>query len=447
MKAARVLPLAPLIFLTACLPYLQVVDARCNATVRVSPGGLPTVSTSGEGSAPQPRSPLNMRVDPHFSVAGLGARDPEAARWYRELISASNYADDSAPYSLMVRSGSCDVKDLARSVNQQVYSVLAVFRVTGSAELLGKVYEVMQRARATLKDTDGDGYLNWVYLAENTDQPRLLGTDYYVMEELMAHAMVAQAAWAFEVNRDLAPEYAEAADFWLDYLLNHFEAKWRAREGVLKGHPFLDKDLMHPYANWTRYFVYMAKLTGDEGYLREAQRRIGVIRRAFQVSEDGAFVWTHPVNEIRDEEDRRFRYQPAGYAGETMGALVDLALEGFLDDAFMRRVAKTLTQKLLDERGYPDILAEDVGQGTPETFYLEWLGRSVTYEASTYDGEWGGRGYVGTYVARPYALLAPWDGTGEVLSDSADYFKENDHWLHVPAGSVLARLYEPGATN
>jgi len=39
----------------------------------------------------------------------------------------------------------------------------------------------------------------------------------------MAHAMVAQAAYAFHVNRHVSGKYAEAAEFWRGYLEGDFK--------------------------------------------------------------------------------------------------------------------------------------------------------------------------------------------------------------------------------
>jgi len=379
-----------------------------------------------------------MTIDPNFSLAKLKSRDAEAAAWYERLLRSRNLRDTSAPYHLEHDAGTGDVKALARSVNQQLNSLLAVFRVTGDRALLDKVYAVMQQARGTLRDTNGDGYRNWRYLNTKTDSPHLVGTDKYVMEEMIAHAMVAQAAYAFHANRHVSSKYAEAAEFWQGYLEGHFEAKWRERTGR-KGYPLIDKELMHPYVNFTRYHHYMYKLTGKESYRQETKRRIGVIRRAM-LDDNGAYVWTHTVNEYLKSRGSRMRwkYQPTGYVGETMGVLADLAYEGLLDDAFMRKVTKALTRNMLDGkgRGRYDILAPDVGGGRAGTYYVPFLKGRMHVGASGY-----ARTYHGLFNGRPFALLIPWDATGELRRTVAPHHERGGTFVHGTAGMVLGRLW------
>ena len=112
----------------------------------------------------------------------------EAETWLSALKTTENFRSSTSRYSLERLSKGGRVQDLSRHLNLQLTGVLAALRVTGDRELLEKVYVVMQRERGTLRDTDGDGYLNWRYLpARPTKNPELSGTDYHVMEEIMAH--------------------------------------------------------------------------------------------------------------------------------------------------------------------------------------------------------------------------------------------------------------------
>ena len=99
------------------------------------------------------------------------------------------------------------------------------------------------------------------------------------MDEILTHSLVAAVAAALEENAAFSEVYAEHAAFWTDYLENDFEAKWRGRNDVPSGFPFIEKDLTHPYVQFIRYHFYMHKLTGDAGYQREAERMARLVTR------------------------------------------------------------------------------------------------------------------------------------------------------------------------
>ena len=396
--------------------------SACGVQAPLSPDPVLSV----QSAAPE------MRVRP----STLGA---EAQTWLAALKNTPNYQSTSGTYSLEHLAGGGRVQDLSRHLNLQLTGVLSALRVTGDRALLEKVYTVMQRERGTLRDTNGDGYLNWRYLPANGQNPDLYGTDLHVMEEIMAHSIVAQAAYAFKLNADVDPKYGAAASFWTGYLVNHYEAKWRKRTGRKAGYPIIEKPLFHPYANNTRYYHYLYKLTGDLAYRSERDRQVGVIKRHL-LSDNGAYVWTHLVNEYLHSRNRKmgWSYQPVGYAGEAMAPLADLGLEGVLDESTMRGLAKTLAVKLLDEKDRSQVLAGDVGGSRAASYFIPFLNTRMTLRSSGYP-----RGYIGTYVSRGYALLAPWDGTGEVAADSASYYRASGGWPIAPAGVLLARSFQP----
>ena len=128
-------------------------------------------------------------------------------------------------------------------------------------------------ARAELKDYNRDGFLNWRYLHQESGAEQWYGDDKHVMDDMLAHTTVAAAAYVFRANCSLDTRYCEHARFWTGYLRNHFEAKWRKRNNVPTGPFFLDKNLAHPHLQWTRYTLYMHRLTGDTTYLQEARTR------------------------------------------------------------------------------------------------------------------------------------------------------------------------------
>ncbi len=435
-KCGRAGALGAALALSACngLPTTELGSGFASAA-SVSSESTSPESTAFESTAPQrvlSPIPLEMRVRP----AQLSL---DTDYWLSALKSTQNFQSRTSRYSLERLAGSGRVQDLSRHLNLQLTGVLAALRATGDRALLEKVYVVMERERATLADNDGDGYLDWLYLAANpNDNPGLHGTDKHVMEEIMAHAIVAQAAYAFRLNSNLDGKYSEAASFWEDYLIDHYEAKWQGRTGE-KGYPVIEKSLFHPYVNNTRYYHYMFRLTGTDAYRLERDRQVEVIKRHL-LPDDGAFVWTHAVNEYLGDRGGKmwWSYQPVGYAGESMSALADLGLEGVLDEPTMRGIANTLSEKLLDGGSRNSFMAGDVGEVRPAIYYSPVLKRPVYIDSIS-----KGRGGTFYFGSRGYALLAPWDETGEVTGRAIAVHNENGVWPITAAGVLLAYHFSP----
>lgn len=419
------------------VPALSACDFQL-PTTELGPDPLPDIKNAPPESA-SPDSAFPESTLPEMRVHPFSLRT-EATSWLSALKNTPNFRNTSGTYNLEQLGGGGRVQDLSRHLNLQLTSILAALRVSGDQDLLEKVYGVMQGERATLRDTNGDGYLNWRYLpARPTENPELHGTDKHVMEEIMAHSIVAQAAYAFKLNSTLDSKYGEAASFWTDYLINHYEAKWRERTGRRSGYPIIEKPLFHPYVNNARYFHYMYKLTGDLAYRSERDRQVGVIKRQL-LPDNGAFVWTHAVNEsIHSRGGKmRWRYQPVGYAGEAMAPLADLGLEGVLDESTMRGLAKTLSATLLDDESESQIMASDVGGSRAASYFVPFLNKYMTLEPLDYP-----RGQIGTFTSRGFALLAPWDSTGEIAQKAASYHYATGGWPNAPAGVMLAHGFYP----
>jgi len=123
-----------------------------------------------------------------------------------------------------------------------------------------------------------------------------------------------------------------------------------------------------------------------------------------------------------------------GYTGETMSVLADLGLEGVLDERTMRVIAKTLAVKMLDDKSSKGVMAGDVGGSRSASYYIPVLNKRMTLKSPSYS-----RGTIGTFNSRGYALLAPWDSSGEIARKAASYHKARGGWTISPAGVVLAR--------
>ena len=407
------------------------------------PSFLLALSLSACGTPQVPLEPADVTLSTQSAAPEMRARsrslNSDTRSWLSEIKGSTNFRSQSSRYGLE-RLGSGDrVQDLSRALNGQLTGVLAALRVTGDRDLLEKVYVVMEKKRKALRDSNRDGYLNWRYILGEKSAGKLDYTDKHVMEEIMAHSLVAQAAYAFKLNSKVDRKYAKAASFWTNYLQKHYEAKWRKRTGKRSGYPIIEKPLFHAYANNARYHHYMYKLTGNSSYRKERDRQIGVIKRHLLPTK-GAFVWTHFVNEVRSDRGNKLNwsYQPVGYAGEAMIPLADLGLEGVLSESTMRGIAKTVTVKLLDDKRGNGVMAGDVGGSTTGSYYIPYLHKKMTLRSPGYS-----RGTTGTFSSRGYALLAPWDSSGEVARKAASYHRLRSAWPIAPAGVVLAKGFRP----
>jgi hypothetical protein len=368
----------------------------------------------GEGPT-SPAASLALRGDAGFAVSQL--REGERALYDRFL---REIADPGSLEETMRLAASDDIFTYGRPLHGYVQSVLTVFRVTGDLALLDHVDVIAERMRRELRDgwrdtndgTDGtrDGYLNWVYRYQDT--PDLQGKDTRFLDEIKTHGLIAMIAYALHLNRDLASpggrDYAAHADFWRDYLVNHFEAKWRERRGVATGFPIMHHSDAHSYYTWTKWHYYMGLLTGDAAYLDEAHRMADIIWgeiRSVNVSGGPAYVWASNITALSAS---RNYLMSSGYASSVYGDVVTFHLEGFhnwASEEHMHAFARTLTEFMFDtDDPVRNGIAPDVGGGQP---------RAGLPEAPS-----SPRRTISTYATYQYALIAPWDPTQRVADIS-----------------------------
>jgi hypothetical protein len=352
-----------------------------------------------------------LRGDPSFDAALLAGT--HAVR-YDLLLEAIDEADDDLePMRLAARG---DVYVYAHTLQAYVQSVLATFRLTGDLELLDHVDEIAQVMRSKLRDawrgtldgTNGtkDGYLNWVYAYGDDEAAR--GKDTSRGSEMKTHAMVAMIAHALDLNRDLESpggrDYGAHADFWRDYLVNHFEAKWRERNDVPTGFPFLMRPHTHTYSAWMRYHYYMSRLTGEAGYHAEANRMADVIwgeLRPVETATGIAYVWARSVLAEGGAADD---LHPTTHARFVFGDVVEMHLEGFHRWASaeeMARYARTFTELIIDDQEpVRNGFAADIGGGRARAGLRS-------------DASWP-RLSADRFRLSSYALLGAWDETGRL---------------------------------
>lgn len=433
-----------LLLATACAP--RGVARAAKPTLDEPPRAAPfprdsavavVVSEDGceldvEVSAGDWSTDMDLRGDPDFEPADL----PPAVRcWYEELwrvLSSPGRAD-----YFTGRAKTADLYIYARTINTHITTLLAAFRVTGDLAILDEISRLTQHMRAALDDAwtgryasaagSVDGYLNWVWDQGHSDTHR--GRDIIVMDEMRAHALMAQVAYVFTENADLESpngvDYAERGAFWLDYLSEHFEPKWRDRNNVRwPRFPFMQRSYTHEMFEFTRYHHYMYLLTGEEPYAREAKRISELVFENFREADTDsgpALVTPHGIRSMGAD----FLYlMPSTYFRYVVSTALDLHFEGvapWSDDTVMAKLARTLSEFVLDEEG--DGFGRDVGGGHSRA------GLDPTPER-----EWA-RLSIATYNGSPFALLSAWDSTDKIVELASE--------IHVSVGSGELNVFMP----
>ena len=331
--------------------------------VKVSNSGS---SSSPPGSGPISKSQYALRGDPGFSRSDLSSAQRE---WYDALWTAIDNPDQFPNATDLAKSG--DIYLYRGGLQDYVISLLTAFRMTGDLKLLDEVDRIAEIMRDELKDAwrDGtkDGFLNWVDLYDSDKNFR--GKDTQMDYDLKANALVAQIAWALQNNRDLKSpsgvNYGAHADFWKDYLVNDFEAKWRKRKGVKSGFPFISESGFHTYHSFMKWHYYMGKLTGNSAYSKEAERMADVFWHEFKDTSSDygtALVWPRKVQKYTSDLNEM---EPTTYADAVVQEAVDLHFEGFngyAKDSNMQKFANTVADFVIDDNSF-NSFARDIGGG------------------------------------------------------------------------------------
>ena len=259
-----------------------------------------------------------------------------------------------------------------------------------------------------------DGFLNWVWDRDGSDQHR--GRDLHEIDEMRTHALVAQFAYAFKANEGLegpnGVDYAERATFWTDYLVNHFEAKWRQRhDAPWPEFPFLTRPHMHETVDFIRYHHYLYLLTGRQEYRAEASRLSEIaLGNLVEVPTDVGPALVSPRSVLALEGSLEY-LMPSTYVRYLYSSAIDLNLEGvdgWASDDVIVELARSMSEFVIDNGA--DDFARDMGGGVDRG----------SVPASDAD-EWS-RFAPGRYVISPYALLGAWDATGTIASVSREIY-------------------------
>ena len=372
-----------------CVDVFRALKANGTKVVQYTCAKEPKRSQQGNQvfkiakGSPNPQSDYDMRGNPNFSESQLS---PEQRTWYDRMWKVIKNPDQYPNATTLAKS---DDNYNYRGVLQDYdNALLLAFRVTGDLRLLDEVSRVSQLMRKELADPwrdtltgdDGkkDGFLNWVTRYNPEANRKFIGKDTQEAYDFKAHAHVALFAWAFENNRDLKSpgsyNYAEQADFWEDYLVNHFEKKWRTRNGKLSGFPFTEYGGFHTYHSSMKWHHYMGKLTGKSAYTKEAERMADVIWRAdFKETPSKygtALVWSRGVASLTDKDSPYYEtlieMHPQGYARYVVQEAVDLHFEGFkqyASDSVLEKMARSTAAFVIRDVG-KRTFARDIGGGS-----------------------------------------------------------------------------------
>lgn len=366
-------------------------------------------------AAPKPSGPeraiFDLRGDPDFDPANLPA---DAQVWYRRMWKS---IDDSV-YDVYEWAASDDLYKYARDLQTHVQFLLHAFRLTGDLKLLDEVDYILEIMRDQLHDSwrdvlEGstapgkDGYRNWVWRFSSGDS--YVGKDTNKLDEMKTHALVASVAHALNLNRDLESpggvNYGAHADFWLDYLINDFEAKWRERENSPHGFPIMIRAEFHTYYSWTKYHYYMSFLTGNQGYMKEAERMAEVLWNEVVVADTKtgpAYLWRHAV--LGEGGKTKYLHSTV-YARYVYQDSIEFFMEGFgwWSEEDLAAMARTFTTWVIDvenANGSRDWFESDIGGGQERAGVPS-------------DPKWNRMDYY-RYEASAYAEIAPWDETGQM---------------------------------
>lgn len=401
----------------------QPYDRSDRVEVTVSADGCrldaPTSSDTPASTGSRARDGLDLVGDPDFDAGDLPA---DIRCWYEALWEVLLEPSRAAYFTS--RALQDDLYTYSREMNTHITALLTALRVTGDLAFLDEADRLTQHMRSVLDDTwkrgaalesgSVDGYLNWIWDRDTSREHR--GRDLHEIDEMRTHSLLANVAYAFKVNAEVGSpngvDYAERAEFWTSYLVDHFEAKWRERHDVpWPEFPFIVRPHMHETTEFIRYHHYMYLLTGREPYRDEAERMAGIVLDNFVEVPTGsgpAFVTPRSVLSLGGS----VRYLlPSTYVRYLYNSAVDLHLEGvggFASDAVVERLARSLTEFIIDD-GWNDF-ARDMGGGVDR-------GGVPASSAS----EWS-RFNADRFNASSYALLIAWDDSGEVASVSKQVF-------------------------
>ena len=424
-----------------------------------------------EISAPVPLRSLAGRSD--FDVADL---DPEVRLWHERLRSAV----DASREAMVFRARRDDTYDMGRWLFQYHAALLLGLRVTGDLRYLDEVDVVAEAMREQLEDgwcgdvarsvdvnvrygtvREPDGFRNFRLRAEpGRDYCRDTGD----LNEALVHGHLAMVMYAYHANRHLQSpsdvDYGERADFWLAYLRDDFEAKWRRRSGTQwPDMDFMSLKFCHTYSQMLLYYHFVGLRLLEDGsadaapYLRQAARLTDGLydvpyvpgRRPggfidVETPLGSAVVYSFGAPGDDDVTDVHLEACPVTYARYMLTSAMVLHLEnvpGWSDDLF-RRIATGLAYYVVDTEPLD-------ARRLPFAAGVSGDRRVAGMPATTYRS----RTSIGDYSRAPFAAYAAWDASGTLDRVSLEVYESSERnpnrpeQVFIPAGRLLAAFIGP----
>ena len=435
-----------------------------------------------EPPEPAPRDrDLSMRGNASFEPDQLTSAE---RLWYDRTWHAVNTISSD----IVSQSDNDNAYDYGRTIYQHNHALLLALRATGDLRFLDAVDATAQTMRAQLSDdwcdgvddtvevnasygtvTSPDGFLNFrLRRGSNIHHCRDTGD----LNETLTHGHLALVMYAYHVNRhNPSPngiDYGERADFWLDYLRNHFEAKWRQRSNTAwPDMDFIDLKFCHTYNVMNLYYYFVGKRLASNGHpdagaylaysdtLSDAyftqpyvpgKRAGGFMPTNSPYGDAVVYSFGAPRNGALKPTSVHLEACPSTYARYAMSAITTLTLEGntYWDDAIMMRLANGMNGFVLDTSSITssgDTLAagvtgSDTVEGIPPTTYRDRL-------------------TVGHYTNTTIPGLAIWDASGRIEEHSLQAYSavesnpDRPTRIQLPVSMLLvesATTHEKGLT-
>lgn len=383
-----------------------------------------------------------LRGDPSFRPDSL---DAAVRHWYDRLWDVIGDPDSAAEATSFAKRD--DLYTYGRTLQTHIQALLLAFRLSGDLALLDEVDRLAEHMRSRLSDgwrgtrdgSDGarDGYLNWVY--RNDGSRFHQGKDLITFDEMRTHGLIAEIAWAFHHNRDLPSpngiDYEHRASVWTAYLVEHFEPKWRERNGVTgTDFPFLHHDSLHGTVAFIKYHHYLGRVLDEPRYAIEAERLSSLVLETFvevPVGPNVAAVWPGLLSSAYDDGDRDALLHRTTYARYVIMDAIELHLDGaalWRDPSVPESIATMLRAFVFQVDGDDIALASDIGGGQRRG------------DIAAHDPEEAGEFSTARYAVSGLAFAAAWDPSGDVSGWSCDLFVRyatRGAGVHIPAALML----------
>ncbi len=429
---------------------------------------LPPLASYAALALPATSPDLAMVGRSDFDRADLS---DEQRLWYDRLIEAIDASRDD----MLDRAASDDTYRYGRWLFQYDAALLLALRTTGDLRFLDEVDVVAQAMRAELSDgwcggvrnavdvnvrygrvVEPDGFRNFRLRGEDgRDYCRDTGD----LNETLTHGHLALVMYAYHVNRHLQSpagiDYGERADFWLDYLRNDFEAKWRERSGTTWPEmDFISLKFCHTYTQMLLYYHFVGQRLASDGsaeadpYLRQTMRLTDGMFDVPYVPGDrpGGFidvdtplgpavVYSFGAPGGTDVSSVHLEACPVTYARYMLTSVLTMHLENVpgWDDAIMNRLATGLAHF---------VVGDDVRLDVDEPFAAGVSGSSQV--AGLPATEYRGDTSLTDFSLSPFAAYAPWDASGRLAQAAEDVYRivEDDEdqpeRVFIPAGMLYA---------